>query len=95
MKSLLVLSAAFLLSACASSTKNLVIVDAVDLRCTVECQAKCDYLQELRTDKDGMASIDDALEMLVIAISALDKCEVARASCVECIDRGRSAGVIK
>lgn len=71
------------------------VLDAVDLRCTVECQTQCDDLQELRTDKDGMASIDDALEMLVIAISALDKCEVARASCVECIDRGRSAGVIR
>ena len=84
-----------MLSACASSTKNLVIVDAVDLRCSIECESRCEDLSELRTDADGKASIDDALEMLVIADASLDKCEIARLSCVECIERGRKVGVIK
>lgn len=84
-----------MMSACASSTKSLVSVDAVDLRCSIRCQTQCDDLAALRTDAEGKASIDDALEMLVIADAALDECEIARASCVECLSRGRKVGVIK
>lgn len=84
-----------MMSACASSTKSLVIVDAVDLRCSIKCQTQCDDLTALSTDAEGKASIDDALEMLVIADAALDECEIARASCVECIERGKTAGIIK
>lgn len=84
-----------MLTACASSTKNLVIVEAVDLRCSIKCQSQCDDLETLQTDENGKANIDDVLEMLVIADAALDACEIARASCVECINRGRTIGVIR
>lgn len=84
-----------MLSACASSTKNLVQTSAVDLKCSVLCETQCKDVEELRVDKDNKASIDDVLEYLVLADFALDECEIARASCVECIDRGRKIGVIR
>jgi hypothetical protein len=84
-----------MLSACAPSTKNLVIVDAVDLHCSIKCETECVDLDILSTDARGEASIDDVIDSLVRADAELDKCEIARSSCVECIERGRRAGVIK
>lgn len=75
--------------------KNLVIVDAVDLRCSIKCETACADLDTLGTDAKGEASIDDVIDSLVLADAELDECEIARASCVECIERGRRAGVIK
>jgi hypothetical protein len=84
-----------MLSACAASTKNLVVVDAVDLRCSIKCETACVDLDVLNTDSKGEASIDDVIDSLVRADAELDECEIARSSCVECIERGRRAGVIK
>ena len=95
MKNLLLLIVVLMLSACASSTKNLVVVDAVDLRCSIKCETACADLDILSTDARGEASIDDVINSLVLADAELDKCEIARSSCVECIERGRRAGVIK
>lgn len=84
-----------MLSACAASTKNLVLVEAVDLRCSIKCGTACADLDMVGTDAKGEASIDDVIDSLVLADSELDECEIARASCVECIERGRRAGIIK
>jgi len=46
-------------------------------------------------DAEGKADVGTLLEAIVIGDSLLDDCELARQECVECINRGRTIGVIR
>lgn len=84
-----------MLSACASSTKNLVLPEPVDLRCSARCESSCQDVEPIVPDAEGKAEVGTLLEAIVIGDSLLDDCELARQECVECINRGRTIGVIR
>ncbi len=95
MRTLFLLCAVSALSGCAWSTPRFLYPEPLDLRCSALCETPCGDVAPLPVAPDGTASPDDVLAALVQADGELDRCEVARASCVSCIHRGREAGIIK
>lgn len=65
--------------------------DTVSLRCDPVCSADCPSLP----DWDGTLNEDRVAALLKIWGSMYVECDMYRQACVQCIQRGVKAGVIK
>ena len=99
MRSLSLLIVVLTLTACGASTP--VVSDfnpgPLPLQCDKRCFEPCPALPAIAPDAaDGSVSWDVVGEASINDLGALETCDtVHRAACVQCIERGEGAGVIK
>lgn len=103
MKWLLVIAVSWTLIGCGPSTPvRLPLNLSVDLECDASCFEACATLPPLVVDEDESAQ-HGPLKAAVLAFgrqrpldaASATECEERRRACVECIQRGRAAGVIQ
>ena len=102
MRILLALTAALILSACASGTTRVAPIPTpapLDLgceRCTAAAvDAACPALPELVPAADGTAALDDVLALGPEDGRVNAACRAYARECAACLDRGRAAKVIR
>lgn len=96
------LTAALMLSACASTTPRVVLpqkAEPFDLRCDADaaatCSGDCPELPVWRPNADGTGDFDALLLNASADALARAQCRAKLRACQACLQRGRDAGVIR